>query len=95
MTCELHFRDGFTGEVVEVTVDGERRMRRELRTRLQISLAHIEEIEVYPGQTVVVAVPARGLDRAIEAEATDRWFTVDLEGDALEFARSATQPGHR
>lgn len=94
MTCELHFRDGFVGDVVEVTVDGERRMRHELRTRLQISLAHIEEIEVRPGQRIEVSVPARGLRAAAEVLATDRWFTVDLELDALELARSDTLPGH-
>ena len=95
MICELHFQDGFAGEVVEVAVDGDLRMRRELRTRLQISLAHIEEIEVQPGQEIVVTVPARRLSKGIEAKATDRWFTVDVEGDELVLKRAEVLPGHR
>lgn len=94
MTCEFHFREGFTGEVVELTVDGERRMRRELRTRLQIGLAHVEEVRLQAGQEVVVTVPDSGLRAGLEVVETDRWITVDLEGGALVLGRAGSPPGY-
>jgi len=94
MVCEFHFREGFTGEVVELTIAGERCMRRELRTRLQIGLAHIEEVRLRSGQEAVVTVPAVGLRAAVEVEETDRWITVDLEGGALVVRRAGSAPGY-
>ncbi len=94
MVCEIHFREGFTGELVEVTVQGEARMRRELRTRLQIGVAHIEELRVQPGQEAVVALPASGVRAAIEFGDTDRWITVDLEDGALVVRRAESSPGY-
>jgi hypothetical protein len=94
MICEFHFREGFAGEVVELTIAGERRMRRELRTRLQIGLAHIEEVRLLPGQEAAVTVPAAGLRAGIEVEETDRWITIDLEGGALVVRRAGSAPGY-
>lgn len=94
MICEFHFREGFTGEVVELTVAGERRMRRELRTRLQIGLAHIEEVRLHSGQEAVITVPAAALRAGIEVEETDRWIAVDLEGGALVVRRVGSAPGY-
>ena len=53
---ELHFRDGFRGEAVEVQVNGATVASFAARTRPQIGLAHVETIQVGERDEVVIQV---------------------------------------
>ena len=62
-TLAIHLQDGFSGDTVVVSVDGEEIARREgVTTDLRLSRADVVEIEVADGEsTVAVALPERGL----------------------------------
>ena len=54
MQLELHFQDGFSGETIEVLVDGQVQAQLQLKTRYQINLAHVEQLAVEPAQDLMV-----------------------------------------
>jgi hypothetical protein len=62
-TLAIHLQDGFSGDTVVVSVDGEEVARREgVTTDLRLSRADVVEIEVADGEsTVAIALPDRGL----------------------------------
>lgn len=94
MQCEFHFQEGFTGETVTLSVDGEVRAQFEARTRLQTGLARIESLELTPGQTVAIAVSAPGLGAKHRAAAGDRWITVNRVDGTLVVQSATRRPGY-
>lgn len=52
----LHFQEGFSGETVQILVNGEPIGERSLKTRNQIGLAHIERIEVSSGDQIEIKI---------------------------------------
>jgi hypothetical protein len=52
----LHFQEGFSGETVQILVNGEPIGERSLKTRNQIGLAHIERIEVSSGDQIELKI---------------------------------------
>jgi hypothetical protein len=67
--CELHFQEGFSGENVEVLLDGRTMAEFEARTRMQIGVAHIEKLALDPGQTITVRIKDRDIEGSITAVA--------------------------
>jgi hypothetical protein len=62
-TLTIHLQDGFLGDTVVVSLDGEEIARREgVTTDLRLSRAAVIETEVADGDgTITVALPERGL----------------------------------
>ena len=52
----LHFQEGFSGETVQILVNGEPIGERSLKTRNQIGLAHMERIEVSSGDQIEIKI---------------------------------------
>jgi len=67
----IHLQDGFDGDEVVVKVDGKVRLQRDgVTTRRVLGLAEHVELEVADGPLALeVAIPNRGLERTIAAEA--------------------------
>jgi hypothetical protein len=60
MIVELHFQDGFNGEGIEVLVDGGVRAAFTAKTRYQINLAHVAEVDLKPGQKLAIRIENAG-----------------------------------
>jgi hypothetical protein len=94
MQCELHFQEGFSGERVEVLVDGRSMAEFEARTRMQIGVAHIEKLALDPGQTVTVRIRDRDIEGSITAAAGKKFIIVNMSGDLLTVKNSDALPGY-
>lgn len=93
-TIEFHFQEGFSGECIEIAVDGKNTTSFEARTRLQIGLAHILPLVLNDGQRVSIAIPPLSLREQITIEPTDRWFTINLVDHRLAISRARSSPGY-
>lgn len=91
---EFHFQEGFAGEAVSIAVDGVERARFDARTRLQTGLARIETLDLEPGRSVVIAIPALSLRQEIVVAPEDRWVTVNLVDRKLVVRRAKGGPGY-
>lgn len=94
MHCELHFQEGFSGEQVELLVDGRSMAEFEARTRMQIGVAHIEKLALDPGQTVTVRMKDRDVEGSITAVAGKKFIIVNISGDLLTLKNSDATPGY-
>lgn len=68
MIAELHLQDGFAGEEIEILVNGEHRAEFRAKTRYQINLAHVEEVDLEVGDTLTVRIKdtAHAADQKID-----------------------------
>lgn len=92
--CELHFQEGFTGDVVTLAVDGKMRLRFKARTRLQVGLAKIARLKLAPGQTVSISVPDLGLCAEYRVAEGDCWLTINMVDRALIVRTAQGSPGY-
>ena len=93
----IHLQEGFGGEDVAVTVDGEERLRRDdVRTRRVLGLAFHDAFEVADGPHIVkVSIPARGIEKAIDVDALgDVYVGLGLSGDDLRVRVTGTRFGY-
>jgi archaellum component FlaF (FlaF/FlaG flagellin family) len=91
---ELHVQEGFSGESVEVLVEGRIVATFEARTRMQIGVAHVEKLLLDPGQTVTVRIKDRDVEGSITAVAGKRFIIVNMQGDLLTLKNSDALPGY-
>jgi hypothetical protein len=89
---ELHLQEGFSGEGVEVLVDGEIVAEFEARTRMQIGVAHVEKLALDPGQTVTVRIRDGDIQGSITATAGKKFIIVNLSGSLLSMKNSDEMP---
>lgn len=94
MESELHFQEGFDGETVVVAVDGAEVAHFMARTRMQISLAHVEKLRLKSGQTVTIRLPDKGILATHEVEAEKLFIQIVLEGGALRIQSTESSPGY-
>jgi len=76
MIVELHFQDGFSGETVEVEVDGTLVARFVAKTRYQINLAHIEAVELAHGQTLTIRLVETGVSVGIPVVGAEKYYEI-------------------
>lgn len=93
-THELHFQEGFSGETVEVLVDGVRVARFEARTRMQIGLAHIERLDLSPGDVVTVRIGDDATSASVTAEPGKTYLNINLKNDKLILESTESSPGY-
>jgi hypothetical protein len=93
---EVHLQEGFTGQTVEVVVDGEHRWRQSATTRWQTGLAVIAPIAFRAGQTVTVRTVAAGAPASgqIVPGPGEHWITVRLEAGRPVLAAHSVCPGY-
>ncbi len=91
---ELHLQEGFSGEGVEVLVDGEIVAEFEARTRMQIGVAHVEKLVLDPGQTVTVRIRDGDIQGSIKATTGKKFIIVNLSGRLLNMQISNERPGY-
>jgi hypothetical protein len=91
---ELHLQEGFSGEGVEVLVDGETVAEFDARTRMQIGVAHVEKLALDPGQTVTVRIRGGDIQGSITATAGKKFIIVNLSGSLLNMVSRKERPGY-
>jgi hypothetical protein len=94
VTHELHFQEGFSGQTVEVLVDGTEVARFEARTRMQIGLAHIERLDLSPGDVVTVRIGDGATSASITAESGKTYFNINLKDHKLIMDSTESSPGY-
>lgn len=93
-SCELHFQEGFAGDMVTLEIDGKASARFEARTRPQIGLARIETLRLEAGQSVAITVPGKGLKAEYCVDEGDRWITINIVGRSLVLRPAREEPGY-
>jgi hypothetical protein len=93
-TYEFHFQEGFTGEPVEISVDGKPIARFNAKTRLQLGLAHIERLELEPGQVVSICIEDLNLAQSVSVPADQDYIKVNRAADGLDVEPTSTLPGY-
>jgi hypothetical protein len=93
---EVHLQEGFTGQTVEVAVDGELRWRQTVSTRWQTGLAAVAPLAFQAEQTVTVRVLAG--DTSVSGQIVpgpgQHWITVSLEAGGPVLAAHRVCPGY-
>ena len=88
--AELHFKEGFEGDAVEVRVEGALVSTFDARTRMQSGLARVLPLEARPGQLVTIAMPRSGATSTFRVEAP--YGRIDVEGGRLKVQQSQEVP---
>jgi len=92
MTIELHFQDGFSGESIEVLVDGEVWAAFSAKTRYQINLAHIETVDLKHGQCLAVRLNNSGDTIELPIDANSRYFIITKKLEQMIVKQTDTMP---
>jgi hypothetical protein len=90
----IAFQEGFTGEAVEVRINGNEAYRKEeMKTRFQLGLAGSFEVNVEEGSVrVEVLLPAQNLSETFEVQVSEPTYVgVSLEQNQIVH-RVSTQP---
>lgn len=83
MIAELHLQDGFAGETIEILVNGENRAEFRAKTRYQINLAHVEEVDLEIGDTLTVRIKDTALAAEQKIERVHRFYVISKRADDL------------
>jgi hypothetical protein len=90
----IAFQEGFTGEAVEVRINGNEAYRKEqMKTRFQLGYAGSFEVNVEEGSVrVEVLLPAQNLSETFEVQVSEPTYVgVSLEQNQIVH-RVSTQP---
>ncbi|MFV0492077.1 MAG: hypothetical protein ACK5M4_09680 [Pseudorhodobacter sp.] len=90
---EIHFTEGFAGEIIDTLVDGRVLATTRLQTRFQIGLAHVEKLQTADGEEVTLRL-GRNNETRFRLDATQPFVTVMLDDGRLTIATSKTSPGY-
>lgn len=93
-TFELHFQEGFFGQTVEISVDGEEVARFEARTRLQTGLARIEKLDLRSGQEMTIHIKELNLNESFRLEYAQIYVMVNLINERLIVRLTDRLPGY-
>jgi len=80
-SIELHFREGFDGQAIEVMVNGQSVSSFTARTRIIIARAHIEKLKIDEGDSVVVRIGSTQWPVSVVKGVTQ--YAIDLRGGEL------------
>jgi hypothetical protein len=92
MDVELHFQDGFSGETVEVLVNGEVRAAFSAKTRYQINLAHMEPVRVKLGDLLSIRVKDSPVSIEMKVETDQKYYVISRREHALFVERTNELP---
>jgi hypothetical protein len=91
---ELHFQDGFSGESIEVLVDGKVRAVFTAKTRYQINLAHIAKVDLKPGQKLAIRVENTGGTIEFPTSGTGKYYVISKNFEQIVVKRTDNMPGY-
>ncbi|MBP8271758.1 MAG: hypothetical protein KAX42_07760 [Sphaerotilus sp.] len=91
---EIHLQEGFTGQTIEVAIDGELQWRKSASTRWQTGLAAIEPTAFQAGQTLTVRLVESNAVGKIIPEPGQHWITVSLDAGRPVLAAHRVCPGY-
>ena len=94
MIVELHFQDGFNGESIDVLVDGGVRAAFTAKTRYQINLAHVAEVDLKPGQKLAIRVENAGDLVELPSDSTGKYFVISKNLEQIVVKRADNMPGY-
>lgn len=92
-TLELHFQDGFSGDAIEVLLEGHVVASFTARTRTQINLAHVERLEVRPDQRITIRC-GQLPEHVVSAGRPPAYVVVRKVAQRLEIERTQQAPGY-
>lgn len=92
----IDFQEGFSGEQLEIRSGRHVLARLNPRTRLQTGWAWRAEIEADPGDELVIALPAAGMEARFVAPAADAgpYILVNRDERALRITNTEDEPGY-
>lgn len=91
---EFHFKEGFTGQTLEIVSSGRVRATVTARTRLQIGLAHIETIELDDGEEVLIREKSTNTETSIRVHHGKPFVVVQWVDGKLEAEAVGQSPGY-
>lgn len=92
----IHFQEGFSGQTVELWRGKKRLGAWPMTTRLQTGVAHIETIEVEPGERLRLKMPDDGVEASFAAPGQDgaHVILVNHDGQELRVKTAEDEPGY-
>lgn len=93
MRIELHFREGFSGEMLCILINTRKSDCFELKTRVQTGLAKIVPLDWSTEDTLILEISASGIRKKLN-ETTEGFFLIDLKNGQLHVRHSNEQPGY-
>ncbi|MGE0280611.1 MAG: hypothetical protein AB7P20_08365 [Rhizobiaceae bacterium] len=69
---ELHFQEAFSGETIQILLNGKLVAERSMKTRYQTGLAHIEKLDAKPGDEIEVRVAGKGISSKVNIVDSDK-----------------------
>jgi hypothetical protein len=90
----FHFKEGFTGQTLEIVASGRVRATVTARTRLQIGLAHIETIALDDGEEVLIREKGTNTETSIRADHGKPFVIVQRVDGKLEAEAIGQSPGY-
>lgn len=93
----IDLQDGFQGDEVIVTIDGDERFRkRGVMTKRVLGLAANTRLEVPEGTVnVQISIPSRGVEKQLALDVSgDAWLGVSVSGDEITTTVSEKKFGY-
>lgn len=94
INVELHFQEGFSGEAVDISVNGKPASHLVAKTRVQTGLAQIERLSLANGDTVRITIPATGAETSIKASTAQPYVAVNLTDGQINIQARKDSPGY-
>lgn len=91
---EFHFQEGFSGQIFEIIASGRICATVTVRTRYQISLAHIETIELQDSESVVIREQATQAETSVQIDHDKPFVVLKLVNGKLETEATSQSPGY-
>ncbi len=91
---ELHFQEGFTGEAIEIRLDGKLVKTIKPKTRMQTGLAQIETIDAAPGQKVAVRAEESGESAELTLRKGQQFVNIARLAAGLVIESADVSPGY-
>lgn len=83
MNVELHFQDGFSGETVEVLVNGEVKASFTAKTRYQINLAHVQPVALAAGDRLTIRVKEPPASVNLGIESVHKYYVISWRAEKM------------
>lgn len=90
--CEFHFQEVFNGERVVLSKGGEVVADRAMKTRMQIGLADVVEVDVKPGDEIRAILMGAGQEARLVMGPHDPYVSVRMENGQLIMQRAEGMP---
>ncbi|MEM9797443.1 MAG: hypothetical protein AAF919_13195 [Pseudomonadota bacterium] len=91
---EIHLQEGFHGETIVISVDGETVGRVRAESSFATGLAHIEPIHADKGQMLDLAIEGTGTHATLPVAPEAPFVTLNLRDGALICGATERRPGY-